>query len=173
MKPIIPLRNLVVVLGDQLDMDAAAFDGFDPALDAVWMAEVAEESTHVWSSQQRIAMFLSAMRHFAQALEDMGRPLHYHRMNASNQPPEQSTLALQLQADLDRLAPQKVVMTAPGDHRLWQAIQAVVQARGCAMEVREDRHFFTTVADFLPTPKAAKPCAWNTFTANCANALTS
>jgi deoxyribodipyrimidine photolyase-related protein len=36
------LRNLVLVLGDQLDPDAAAFDGFDADLDAVWMAEVAE-----------------------------------------------------------------------------------------------------------------------------------
>ena len=156
MKPINPLRNLVVVLGDQLDLDAAAFDGFDPTLDAVWMAEVAEESTHVGSSKQRIVMFLSAMRHFAQALEDMGRPLHYHRMNASAQPSEGSTLALQLQADLDSLAPQKVVMTAPGEHRLWQAIQAVVQGSGCGLEVREDRHFFTTVADFSAHAKGRK-----------------
>ena len=156
MKPINPLRNLVVVLGDQLDLDAAAFDGFDPTLDAVWMAEVAEESTHVGSSKQRIVMFLSAMRHFAQALEDMGRPLHYHRMNASAQPSEGSTLVLQLQADLDQLAPQKVVMTAPGEHRLWQAIQAVVQDSGCGLEVREDRHFFTTVADFSAHAKGRK-----------------
>ena len=33
------LRRLVVVLGDQLDADSAAFDGFDPAQDAVWMCE--------------------------------------------------------------------------------------------------------------------------------------
>ena len=156
MKPINPLRNLVVVLGDQLDLDAAAFDGFDPNLDAVWMAEVAEESTHVGSSKQRIVMFLSAMRHFAQALEGMGRPLHYHRMNASAQPSEKSTLALQLQADLDQLTPQKVVMTAPGEHRLWQAIQAVVHGSGCGLEVREDRHFFTTVADFSAHAKGRK-----------------
>jgi deoxyribodipyrimidine photolyase-related protein len=31
------LRFLIVVLGDQLDRDAAAFDGFDAGLDAVWM----------------------------------------------------------------------------------------------------------------------------------------
>ena len=71
------LRTLVVVLGDQLDLEASAFDGFDPAKDAVWMAEVEEESTHVWSSKQRIALFLAAMRHFAQALHAAGRPLHY------------------------------------------------------------------------------------------------
>ena len=37
------VRNLVVVLGDQLDAEAAAFDGFDAKQDAVWMAEVADE----------------------------------------------------------------------------------------------------------------------------------
>ena len=71
-----PTRHLILVLGDQLDLDAAAFDGFDAEQDAVWMAEAHEESTHVWSSKQRIALFLSAMRHFAQALRAAGRPLH-------------------------------------------------------------------------------------------------
>ena len=69
------VRNLVIVLGDQLDLQSSAFDGFDPAQDAVWMAEVAEESTHIWSSKQRIALFLAAMRHFGQALRDAGLPL--------------------------------------------------------------------------------------------------
>ncbi len=35
------LRSLIVVLGDQLDLDAAAFDRFDAGADAVWMAELA------------------------------------------------------------------------------------------------------------------------------------
>ena len=62
-----PVRHLVLVLGDQLDLEAAAFDGFDAARDAVWMAEAYEESTHIWSSKQRIALFLSAMRHWTSA----------------------------------------------------------------------------------------------------------
>ena len=33
----VELRALVIVLGDQLDLDAAAFDGFEPGRDAVWM----------------------------------------------------------------------------------------------------------------------------------------
>lgn len=69
------------MLGDQLDLDAAAFDGFDAAQDAVRMAESHEESTHVWSSKQRVTLFLSAMCHFAQALRDAGRPLHYHLLD--------------------------------------------------------------------------------------------
>ena len=56
-----PLRHLVLVLGDQLDLEASAFDGFDDQRDSVWMAEADEESNHVWSSKQRIAVFLCAI----------------------------------------------------------------------------------------------------------------
>ena len=58
-------RHLVIVLGDQLNLDSTAFDGFDAATDVVLMVEAREESTHVWSHKARTALFLSAMRHFA------------------------------------------------------------------------------------------------------------
>ena len=64
------LRHLVVILGDQLNLDASALTDFDPAQDAIWMAEVMEESTHVASSKQRSTLFLSAMRHFAKTIKD-------------------------------------------------------------------------------------------------------
>ena len=56
----------MIALGDQLDPNAAAFDGFDPERDAVWMAEVEEETTHVPCHKLRIAVFLAAMRHSSQ-----------------------------------------------------------------------------------------------------------
>ncbi|ALT77985.1 cryptochrome/photolyase family protein [Paucibacter sp. KCTC 42545] len=159
------VRHLVLVLGDQLDLDAAAFDGFDPSQDAVWMAEVAEESTQVWSSKQRSALFLSAMRHFAEALRAAGRPLHYRRLE---DPANLGSLAAELQAALATLAPQRVLMTAPGDWRVWQAIKACIQAAepsttalgeaglGPELEVREDRHFYTTVRQFAAHAKGRK-----------------
>ncbi len=151
--PVTRLRTLVVVLGDQLDIEAAAFDGFDPVQDAVWMAEVEEESTHVWSSKQRIALFLAAMRHFAQALQAAGRTLHYRRLD---DPGNRGSLAAELQATLATLAPQRVVMTAPGDWRVWQALKAVVEGAGLVLEVRDDRHFFGTVREFAAHAKGRK-----------------
>ncbi len=147
------LRTLVVVLGDQLDLDAAAFDGFDPAQDAVWMAEVAEESTHVWSSKQRITLFLSAMRHFSQAIRAAGRPLHYTKLD---DPGNRGTLAAELQASIAALDPQRVVMTAPGDWRVWQSLKAVSESSGRALEVVEDRHFHTTVREFATHAKGRR-----------------
>ncbi|MCU0925809.1 MAG: cryptochrome/photolyase family protein [Hydrogenophaga sp.] len=147
------LRDLILVLGDQLDLDASGFDGFDAAHDAVWMAEVEEESTHVWSSQPRTALFLSAMRHFALALQSAGRPLHYQRMDA---PGCVGGLGAQLQADLLRLRPARLVMTAPGDWRVLHAIKAVAEATGVPLEIREDRHFFCTVREFAAHAKGRK-----------------
>ena len=139
------LRTLVLVLGDQLDLEASAFDGFDAQLDAVWMAEVVEESTQVWSSQPRSALFLAAMRHFALALRAAGRPLHYTALDdAANA----GSLAGQLAADIARLRPQALVMTAPGDWRVLQAMRQTAAAAGLPLEVREDRHFFCTLRDF-------------------------
>ena len=138
-------RHLVLVLGDQLDAGAAAFDDFDAREDAVWMAEVAGEAEHVWSGKPRIALFLAAMRHFAQALREAGLRLHYRRLD---DPANAGTLAAELAGALRELQPQRVVMTAPGDWRVWQDIRGVVQAAGIAFEVREDRHFYCTVRDF-------------------------
>lgn len=147
------MRHLIVVLGDQLDLDASGFDGFDARLDAVWMAEVQEESTHVWSSKPRIALFLSAMRHFALALQAAGRSLHYTRLDA---PANAGTLAAQLQADIRRLRPARLVMTAPGDWRVLQAIKSVAEASGLPLDIREDRHFFCSVREFVAHAKGRK-----------------
>ena len=148
-----PLRDLVLVLGDQLDLEAAAFDGFDPVRDAVWMAEAAEESTHVWSSQPRIAVFLAAMRHFAEALRGAGRPLHYRRLD---DPATCESLAAQLRADLAALRPARLLLTRPGDWRVLQALQAVAADAGVPLELREDRHFYTTPEDFAAHARGRK-----------------
>lgn len=147
------LRSLIVVLGDQLDLDAAAFDDFDAGLDVVWMAEVAEESTHVWTSKPRIAMFLAAMRHFALALQATSRPLQYTRLDA---PGNGASLGDQLQADILRLKPARLVMTAPGDWRVLQAIKAVAQASAVPLDIREDRHFFASIRKFAAHAKGRK-----------------
>jgi deoxyribodipyrimidine photolyase-related protein len=139
------LRHLVIVLGDQLDADAAAFDGFDPAHDAVWMAEVAEESTHVWSSQPRTALFLAAMRLFADELRARGRTVHQRRLDDNG---NRGTLAAELVDAVQRLRPQRLLLTAPGDWRVWRALNGTAQACGVPLEVRDDRHFFSTVRDF-------------------------
>jgi hypothetical protein len=65
-------RHLIIVLGDQLNLDNPALEGFDAKQDQILMVEGMGESTHVWSHKARIALFLSAMRHFAQTSKAQG-----------------------------------------------------------------------------------------------------
>jgi deoxyribodipyrimidine photolyase-related protein len=152
------LRSLVIVLGDQLNLDAAAFDGFEPGRDAVWMAEVTEESTHVWSSKQRCALFLTAMRHFAAALREAGRPLHYTQLDHARGPDAGtvSTLAGELRAAIQRLRPQRLVLTHPGDWRVLQALDGAAKECRIELEIREDRYFYTPIREFSAYAKNAK-----------------
>ncbi len=147
------VRHVVIVLGDQLDAQSSAFDGFDAAQDVVWMAEVAEESTHVWSAKQRIALFLSAMRHFAEGLRAQGLPMHYTRLDDAD---NAGTLEQELDKAIARLRPTALVLTAPGDWRVLQSLRAVAVHHGLPLELRDDKHFFSTVRDFAAHTKGRK-----------------
>jgi deoxyribodipyrimidine photolyase-related protein len=137
-------RHLVVVLGDQLDRNSAALDGFDPVRDQIWMAEVAEESTHVPSHQARSALFLAAMRHFADELRAGGWPVDYLALGSHEFP----SLATALADSLARLGPERVVWVRPGEHRVRQNLTEAAHAMGLDLEERPDRHFISTPEDF-------------------------
>jgi len=138
-------RNLVLVLGDQLNRDSAAFEAFDPACDAVWMAEVAEESTHVWSHKTRIAIFLSAMRHFRDALLQRSVTVHYRKLDGAG---NQGTFVGELSAAVSRLCPRKIIVVEPGEWRVRESLQATARALGVDLEMRPDRHFLCSSEEF-------------------------
>jgi deoxyribodipyrimidine photolyase-related protein len=106
------------------------------------MAEVATESTHVWSAKARIALFLAAMRHFAADLRADGVPLTYHLLDAY------PDFAAALAASIAALCPQTLVVTEPGDWRVLQSLKTVAATHGLELDVRPDRHFYCTREDF-------------------------
>ena len=161
-------RRLIVVLGDQLDADSTVFEGFDPELDWIWMAEVSGEATHVWNSQCRISMFLAAMRHFRDRLRERGWPVAYRQLNVSGSQwsfgdraelglaEGAETLASQLALTLDRLRPTEVHAVDPGEWRLKDQLQGVARAAGIAWVARPDQHFFSSPEDFAAHARGRK-----------------
>jgi len=138
-------RHLVLVLGDQLDAKSAALDGFDQKRDAVWMAEVAEESTQVWSHKTRIALFLAAMRHFRDDLREHGFTVHYRALDAA---PNAGTLGKELVATARRFTPQKLIIVQPGEWRVEQSLHAAARELEVELEIRPDRHFLSAREEF-------------------------
>ena len=147
------VRHLVIILGDQLDVASSAFDGFDAARDEIWMAEVAEESTHVWSSKPRTALFLAAMRHFRDAQRALGRTVRYTALDDID---NAGTLAGELARAIAAARPERLVLTEVGDHRVLTALEQVAARQRIPLEVRPDRHFFATLAEFNAHAKGRK-----------------
>ncbi|MDA9050764.1 cryptochrome/photolyase family protein, partial [Pseudomonadales bacterium] len=109
------MRRLYLILGDQLDRDSLIFNDVDKKNDCFWMAEVNQESTHVWSHKQRIALFLSGMRHFSEELREKGLPLQYHFLEDQ----QFSDLAEALAHTLTTEQPEEVWFVRPGDYRVF------------------------------------------------------
>lgn len=147
------MRNLVLVLGDQLNVKSAAFDDFDKSQDTVWMAEVAEESTHVWTHKARIVMFLAAMRHFRNRLEQRGIAVHYRQLDDRG---NKGSLADELKATVRKLKPKRLVMVQAGEWRVQHDIEQAAAEKNVELEVRADEHFFSTPEEFAEHAKGRK-----------------
>jgi len=109
------------------------------------MAEAEEESAHVWSHKARIALFLSAMRHFRDSLRERGLPVIYHELDRSG---NRGSLASALDASVRQLRPGKLIVAEPGEHRVRQALAERARDLGLKLEVRPDRHFLCSAEEF-------------------------
>jgi len=136
-------RPLVLVLGDQLTPALASLRDL-PEDAVVALCEVAAEGRYVPHHPQKIALMLSAMRHFAQALRERGLCVHYSALddpdNAQALVPEAERLAALYGCD-------EIRAVRPGEWRLWQAMREREHA-ALPWRLLEDDRFFTTPADF-------------------------
>ncbi len=143
------VRNLVLVLGDQLDAGSSAFDGFDKKRDAVWMAEVREESTHAWSHKVRIVSFLSAMRHFRDELRARGIQVQYRALEDAG---NLHSFGGELEAAIARLRPKRLIVAEPGEWRVREALRSA----SVELEIRPDRGFLCSIDEFRKWADAHK-----------------
>lgn len=148
-----PIRNLIVIFGDQLDPESAAFDGFDFSNDAVCMAEVHEEATYIHQHKIRLVLFFSAMRHFRDQLIARRISVHYRQIE---DPQNHGSLALELAARVNQLNPRKLVILEPGDYRIANEIKHQAKKLKVPLEVRADRHFYCAIDEFQAYAKPGK-----------------
>ena len=146
-------KTVFLVLGDQLTTESTFFSDFNAATDVVWMAEVKEESTHVWTHKARIVMFLSSMRHFKEELKNKGYPFSYTEMNSKT---ASSSLEAELSKFLKSSKPTSVKIRKPGEHRVEEILKKTVIDHGFKLEITEDDHFLCTTGEFALHAKDRK-----------------
>src|SRR5450830_1532754 len=123
-------RRVVWVLGDQLWFGHPALRDFDPACDHVLMVEAPGEAAVVWSHKARIALFLSAMRHFCNEVHRRGWAYTYVRLDEQPETPDLDGRALQV---LQALQPEQLRLCEPGEWRTLEDARRV-RALGAGQE---------------------------------------
>jgi deoxyribodipyrimidine photolyase-related protein len=146
------VRHLILVLGDQLSFTSTVFEDFDPAQDAVLMIEAPSEAKAVWSHKARIALFLSAMRHFANGVAERGWPLEYVQIDDPVEPGFGERLRLALR----KHRPKALRLVEPGEWRMLQLIQGVAHEEGTLLHLLDDSHFLCSRAEFADWARGKK-----------------
>lgn len=114
------MTRIILVLGDQLTPSLSALRAADRATDIVLMAEVAAEATYVLHHKKKIALVLSAMRHFAEELRMAGWQVDYVRLD---DPANTGSLRGEAERASARLGVQEVIATEPGEWRLMESMR--------------------------------------------------
>jgi len=136
-------RDLVLVLGDQLDEHNAAVAGAQPAQDVVLMAETAGEAAAVPSHKHRIAVFFAAMRHYAAGLRESGWRVCYRDIDEGV-----ASLSAAIQEAAARYRPRRLVAVEPGEWRVRHAVDSVCGSLELPVTWLDDRHFLCSREEF-------------------------
>jgi len=138
-------RNLILVLGDQLDQQSPALRDADPKRDRVLMIEARSESQRIPSHPARTTLFLAAMRHFAEWLRREGFELVYIGIDQA----EAESFESGLEHAIETHRPGRLRAVEAGEHGVARRIEAVCKNLQLPLDWLPDSHFLCSREEFL------------------------
>jgi len=142
-------ERLAIFFGDQLDLDSSLVRSLGPE-DTALMMEVAAESRHVPSHAQRTALFLSAMRHFADVLIRRGIRVRYIALDS---PENSGEFETEIARAIAAIKPAEIVCVHPGEWRVLAMLERVANSTSIPLRILSDDHFLTTLDGFAQWAK--------------------
>ncbi len=139
------VRNLIVVLGDQLTPGLSSLATGDSKLDRVLMAEVTEEASYVRHHKKKIAFLFSAMRHFAEELRKLGWQVDYIALDHKD---NQGSFTEQVKHACKTYKPKRIVVSQSGEWRVAEMFKAWPKQTGVPVDVLTDDRFICSIDEF-------------------------
>ncbi|AHE56241.1 cryptochrome/photolyase family protein [Sphingomonas sanxanigenens] len=140
-----PAPVLIFILGDQLSPGIASLRDLSPADAVVLMAEVSEETVYVRHHPKKIALILSAMRHFAADLREQGWRVDYIELE---DPANSGSFTGALAAAVERHRPSEIRIVQPGEWRVQQMIDGWEARFGLPVRILRDDRFLCSIPAF-------------------------
>lgn len=139
------LKTLIPILGDQLSGRLASLRDVDPGAAVILMMEVVEEATHVRHHPKKIALILSAMRHFAAALSAQGWHVDYVNLD---DPDNTGSFTGEVGRALGRHAVDRIRVVEAGEWRVQQMLEGWQTSFDRPVEILADDRYICSIAAF-------------------------
>ena len=139
------MTTLLPILGDQLSHDLASLTAADRANTTVLLMEVQAEATYVPHHPQKIALFFSAMRHFAEELRGAGWQVDYVSLD---DPANTGDFAGEVARAAARHGARRIVTVAGGEWRVLHGQQGWAAQTGLPVDILPDTRFLASIEQF-------------------------
>lgn len=146
-------KTLILILGDQLSTDISSLKGVDPANTVVLMVEASEEATYVRHHKKKIALILSAMRHFAGALRKAGWEVDYVTLD---DPGNTGNFTGETDRAISRHSPEVLRVTEPSEYRVSANLNDWARTINLPVEFIPDTRFIASHLEFQHWAKDRK-----------------
>lgn len=140
-----PIRNLILILGDQLSPTMSSLAASDSELDLVLMCEVMAEATYVKHHKKKIILLFSAMRHFADELRARGWRVAYTRLD---DPHNAGSFSGEIERAIAMHSPRSIFVTEPSEWRLLHEMQTWMERLHLPVKMLTDTRFICTNDEF-------------------------
>ena len=147
------MTTLRFIFGDQLSDSIATLSDLDKANDIILMTEVMSEATSVAHHKKKIVFLFSAMRHFAQALQNDACHVVYTRLD---DPHNSGCFFSELERVCRQYAITKIIVTAASEYRVLQDIHTWQARLNIPVSIREDTRFLCRHDEFATWANARK-----------------
>lgn len=138
------MNILRVVFWDQLSLSISSLRDIQPR-DTVLMCELRDEVTRIKHHPKKIALWFSAMRHFAEELINKGINVRYVDFNDTL---NTHNLAQEVERAVHSLSIKKIIVTEAGEYHLQETIHSWKKSLDVDVEVRADDRFLCSIEDF-------------------------
>lgn len=149
------IKEIRLILGDQLNINHSWFTKIDPSVLYVLM-EVKTESAYVTHHIQKVVAIFAAMREFASLLKDKGHQLRYVKINDSD---NQHDFIMNLTALQQEFSAQIIYYQLPDEYRL----DAYFKQAEIPLSPVDSEHFLTKREDLSELFKGKKTFLMETF----------
>ena len=139
------MSTLYLVLGDQLSHSLSTLQSVDKRTDRILMAEVYQEAHYVKHNKLKIALIFSAMRHFANELQEQGYQVDYYEYKHTKEQFKDFTQIVKHHLGQHKFS--KLICTEPGEFRVKNMLQSWQSELDIEVVIAADTRFFFALND--------------------------